>query len=70
MEKMEALTTKIKSELKENKGEMKEMREGYAKCGEPQPSLECDDKPIGGPDEESKYGYEGYCRGGYRRNYY
>ncbi|GJV00368.1 hypothetical protein Tco_1329638 [Tanacetum coccineum] len=34
MEKMEAFTTKIESELNENKGEMKEMREGCAKCGE------------------------------------
>nr|GEV39270.1 reverse transcriptase domain-containing protein [Tanacetum cinerariifolium] len=61
MEKMEALTTKIDSQFKEIKGEMKEMRDGCNSCGGPHPSLECDDKPMGGPkDEEANYAYGGY----------
>ncbi|GKA91699.1 reverse transcriptase domain-containing protein [Tanacetum coccineum] len=66
MEKMEALTTKIDSQFKEIKGEIKEMREGCNSCGGPHPSSKCDDKPMGGlKDEESNYAY-----GGYRGNYY
>ncbi|GJX98584.1 hypothetical protein Tco_0355603 [Tanacetum coccineum] len=39
-------------------------------CGGPHPSLECDDKPMGGPkDEEASYAYGGYRGGGYRGNY-
>ncbi|GJT01590.1 hypothetical protein Tco_0822759, partial [Tanacetum coccineum] len=49
---MEALTTKIYSQFKDIKGEMKEMREGFNSCGGPHPSSECDDKPMGGPKEE------------------
>ncbi|GJV94077.1 hypothetical protein Tco_1541890 [Tanacetum coccineum] len=38
---------------------MKEMREGCNICGGPNPSLECEDKPMGGPkDEEANYAYE------------
>nr|GEV06493.1 reverse transcriptase domain-containing protein [Tanacetum cinerariifolium] len=65
MEKIEALTTKIDSQFKEIKGEIKEMRDGCNNCGGPQPSSECDDKPMGGPEEEANYVY-----GGYRGNYY
>ncbi|GJS54623.1 hypothetical protein Tco_0627985 [Tanacetum coccineum] len=46
---MEALTTRIDSQFKEIKGDMKEMRDGCNKCGGPHPSLDCDDKPMGGP---------------------
>ncbi|GKB65409.1 reverse transcriptase domain-containing protein [Tanacetum coccineum] len=71
MEKMEALTTKIDSQFKDIKGEMKEMRDGCNSCGGPHPSSECDDKPMGGPkDEEANYAYGGYRGGGYRGNYY
>nr|GEU60493.1 reverse transcriptase domain-containing protein [Tanacetum cinerariifolium] len=63
MEKMEALTTKIDSQCKEIKGEMKEMRDGCNNCGCPHPSSECDDKPMGGPKKEANYVYGGY-RGG------
>nr|GEV59774.1 DNA-directed DNA polymerase [Tanacetum cinerariifolium] len=45
---------------------MKEMRGGCNKCGGPHPSLDCDDKPMGGPKEEE----ENYSFGGYRGNYY
>nr|GEV92690.1 reverse transcriptase domain-containing protein [Tanacetum cinerariifolium] len=58
MEKMEALITKIDSQFKEIKGEMKEMRDRCNSCGGPHPSLDYDDKPIGGPkDEEANYSY-------------
>nr|GEV05242.1 reverse transcriptase domain-containing protein [Tanacetum cinerariifolium] len=71
MEKMEALTTKIDSKFKDIKGEMKEMQDGCSSFGGPHPSLEYDDKPIGGPkDVESNYAYGGYRGGGYRGNYY
>ncbi|GJW94750.1 hypothetical protein Tco_0174422 [Tanacetum coccineum] len=49
---MEALTTKIDSQFKDIKREMKEMRDGCNSCGGPHPSSECDDKPIGGHKEE------------------
>ncbi|GKB81423.1 hypothetical protein Tco_0948318 [Tanacetum coccineum] len=68
---MEALTTKIDSQFKEIKGEMKEMREGCNSYGGPHPSLECEDKPMGGPkDEKANYAYEGYRGRGYQGNYY
>ncbi|GJV64482.1 reverse transcriptase domain-containing protein [Tanacetum coccineum] len=68
---MEALTTKIDSQFKDIKGEMKEMRDRCNSCGGPHPSSECDDKPMGGPKyEESNYAYGGYRGGGYRGNYY
>ncbi|GKB52994.1 hypothetical protein Tco_0903747 [Tanacetum coccineum] len=58
MENMEALTTKIDSQFKEIKREMKKMRDGCNSCGCPHPSSECDDKPMGGPkDEEANYAY-------------
>ncbi|GJY10083.1 hypothetical protein Tco_0378268 [Tanacetum coccineum] len=60
MEKIEALTIKIDSQLKDIKGEMKEMRDGCNSCGDPHPSSKCDDKPVGGPkDEEANYAYGG-----------
>ncbi|GJZ44087.1 reverse transcriptase domain-containing protein [Tanacetum coccineum] len=63
---IEALTTKIDSQFKDIKGEMKEMRDGCNSFGGPHPSSECDDKPLGGPkDEEANYAYRGY-----RGNYY
>nr|GEU99569.1 reverse transcriptase domain-containing protein [Tanacetum cinerariifolium] len=71
MENIEALTTKIDSQFKEIKGEMKEMRDGCNSFGGPHPSSECDDKPMGGPkDEKANYAYGGYRGGGYRGNYY
>nr|GEX93683.1 reverse transcriptase domain-containing protein [Tanacetum cinerariifolium] len=66
LEKMEALTTRIDSQFKEIKGEMKEMRDGYNKCGGPHPSSDCDDKPMGGPTKEEA----NYASGGYQGNYY
>ncbi|GJY17033.1 reverse transcriptase domain-containing protein [Tanacetum coccineum] len=67
---MEALTTRIDLQFKEIRGDMKEIRDGCNKCGGPHPSLDCDDKPMGGPkEEEENYAFEGY-RGGYRGNYY
>ncbi|GKE06848.1 hypothetical protein Tco_1398866 [Tanacetum coccineum] len=57
---MEALTTKIDSQLNEIKGEMKKIRDGCAMCGGPHPSSECDDKLMGGPVEEANYAYGGY----------
>ncbi|GJU77487.1 hypothetical protein Tco_1274557 [Tanacetum coccineum] len=67
---MEALTTRIDSQFKEIKGDMKEMRDGCNECGGPHPSSDCDDKPMGGPkEEEANYASGGY-RGGYRGNYY
>nr|GEY44691.1 reverse transcriptase domain-containing protein [Tanacetum cinerariifolium] len=47
LEKMEALTTRIDSQFKEIKRDMKEMKDGCNKCGGPHPSSDCDDKPIG-----------------------
>nr|GEY50709.1 reverse transcriptase domain-containing protein [Tanacetum cinerariifolium] len=68
---MEALTTKIDSQFKDIKGEIKEIRDGCKSCGDPHPSLECDDKPMGGPkDEEANYAYGSYRGGGYRGNCY
>ncbi|GJR98620.1 hypothetical protein Tco_0270794 [Tanacetum coccineum] len=64
--KMEALMTRIDSQFKEIKGDMKEMRDGCNKCGGPHPSSNCDDKPMGGPKEEEA----NYASGGYRGNYY
>ncbi|GJZ80994.1 hypothetical protein Tco_0645988 [Tanacetum coccineum] len=62
---MEVLTTKIDSQFKDIKGEMKEMREGCNSCGGPHPSSKCYNKPIGGPKgEKANYAYEGY-RGNY-----
>ncbi|GJU39605.1 hypothetical protein Tco_1192562 [Tanacetum coccineum] len=55
MEKIEALTTKIDSQFKEIKGEIKEMRDECNKCGGPHPSTEYDDKPMEGPEEEANY---------------
>ncbi|GKC98535.1 hypothetical protein Tco_1168810, partial [Tanacetum coccineum] len=67
---MEALTTRIDSQFKEIRGDMKEMRDGCNKCGGPHPLLDCDDKPIGGPkEEEANYASGGY-QGGYQGNYY
>ncbi|GJY80492.1 hypothetical protein Tco_0493243 [Tanacetum coccineum] len=63
---MEALMTRIDSQFKEIKGDMKEMRDGCNKCGGPHPSSDCDDKPMGGPKEEEA----NYASGGYRGNYY
>nr|GEV66281.1 reverse transcriptase domain-containing protein [Tanacetum cinerariifolium] len=66
LEKMEALTTRIDSQSKEIRGDMKEMRDGCNKCGGPHLSSDCDDKPMGGPKEEEA----NYASGGYRGNYY
>ncbi|GKC83649.1 hypothetical protein Tco_1139366 [Tanacetum coccineum] len=66
LEKMEALMTRIDSQFKEIKGDMKEMRDGCNKCGGPHPSSDCDDKPIGGPNEEEA----NYASRGYRGHYY
>ncbi|GKB81404.1 reverse transcriptase domain-containing protein [Tanacetum coccineum] len=56
MEKIEALTTKIDSQFKDIKGEMKKMRDGCNSCEGPHTSSDCDDKPIGGPkNEEANY---------------
>ncbi|GKE30294.1 hypothetical protein Tco_1445678 [Tanacetum coccineum] len=49
---------------------MKEMRDGCNKCRGPHPSSECDEKQMGGPEEEANYVYGGYRGGGYRGNYY
>nr|GEZ60639.1 reverse transcriptase domain-containing protein [Tanacetum cinerariifolium] len=55
---MTTLTTKIDSQFKEIKGEMKEMRDGCNIYEGHHPSSECDDMPMGGPkDEESNYAY-------------
>ncbi|GJZ78377.1 hypothetical protein Tco_0643214 [Tanacetum coccineum] len=68
---MEALTTKIDSQFKDIKGEMKEMREGCNSCGGLHPSSECNDKPMGGPkEEEANYAYGGHQGGEYQGNYY
>nr|GEW29244.1 reverse transcriptase domain-containing protein [Tanacetum cinerariifolium] len=50
MEKMKSLTTKIDSQFKEIKGEMKEMRDGFNSYGGPHLLSKCDDKPMGGPE--------------------
>ncbi|GJZ81494.1 reverse transcriptase domain-containing protein [Tanacetum coccineum] len=66
LEKMEALTTRINSQFKGIRGDMKEMRDGCNTCGGPHPSSDCDDKPMGGPkEEEANYASGGYP-GGYR----
>ncbi|GJS97609.1 hypothetical protein Tco_0804577 [Tanacetum coccineum] len=70
MEKLEALAIKIDSQFKDIKGEIKEMRDGCNSCGGPHPSSKYDDKPMGGPEEEANYVYEGYRGGGYQGNYY
>jgi hypothetical protein len=71
MEKMEALTSKIDSQYKYIKGEMKEMREGCYNYGGNHTSSKCDDQPIDGPKErEANYVQGGYRGGGYRGNYY
>nr|GEW96094.1 hypothetical protein [Tanacetum cinerariifolium] len=58
---MEALTTRIDSQFKEIKGDMKEIRDGCNKCGGHHPSSDCDDKPMGGPkEEEANYAFKGY----------
>ncbi|GJT55052.1 hypothetical protein Tco_0990106 [Tanacetum coccineum] len=67
---MEALITKIDSQFKEIKGEMKKTRYRCNSCGGHHPSSECDNKPMGGPKKEANYIYEGYRGGGYRGNYY
>ncbi|GJQ90961.1 reverse transcriptase domain-containing protein [Tanacetum coccineum] len=57
--KDESLASKIDSQFKDIKGEMKEMRDGCSSCGGPHPSLKCDDKPMGGPkDEDANYAEE------------
>ncbi|GKC11289.1 hypothetical protein Tco_1008071 [Tanacetum coccineum] len=63
---MEALTTRIDSQFKEIKRDMKEMRDGYNKFGGPHPSSDCDDKPMGGPKEEEANS----ASGGYRGKFY
>nr|GEX26894.1 reverse transcriptase domain-containing protein [Tanacetum cinerariifolium] len=67
---MKALTIRIDSQFKEIKGEMKEMRDRCNKCGRPHPSLDYDDKPMGGPKEEEEIYASREYRGGYRGNYY
>nr|GEU40297.1 reverse transcriptase domain-containing protein [Tanacetum cinerariifolium] len=49
LEKMEALTTRIDSQFKEIRGDMKEMRDGCNKCGGPHPLSDSDDKPMEDP---------------------
>ncbi|GKD75388.1 reverse transcriptase domain-containing protein, partial [Tanacetum coccineum] len=70
LEKMEALTTRIDSQFKEIKGDMKEIRDGCKNCGGSHPSSDCDDKPIRGPKEEEENYASGGYRGGYQGNYY
>ncbi|GJZ97796.1 hypothetical protein Tco_0670249 [Tanacetum coccineum] len=53
MEKIEALTTKIDSQLNEMKGEMKEIRDGYTKSGGPHLPSKYDDKLKEGSKEEN-----------------
>nr|GEU84116.1 reverse transcriptase domain-containing protein [Tanacetum cinerariifolium] len=63
---MEALRTKIDSQFKDIKGEMKELRDGCNSYRGPHPSSKYDDNLIGGPkEEEANYAYEGY-----QGNYY
>ncbi|GJV28964.1 hypothetical protein Tco_1385412, partial [Tanacetum coccineum] len=64
LEKMEA--TRIDSQFKKIRGDMKEMRDGCNKYRGPHPSSDYDDKPMGGPKEEEA----NYASGGYRGNYY
>ncbi|GKA17991.1 reverse transcriptase domain-containing protein [Tanacetum coccineum] len=65
MENMEVLTTKIDSQFKEIKGEIKEILDGCNSYGGLHPSMKCDDKPKGGSkEEEANYAYRGY-RGSY-----
>ncbi|GJZ42656.1 hypothetical protein Tco_0589911 [Tanacetum coccineum] len=65
LEKMEALTTRIDSQFKEIRGDIKEMRDRCTKCGGPYPSSDWEDKPMGGPkEEEANYASRGY-QGGY-----
>ncbi|GJZ90043.1 hypothetical protein Tco_0661970 [Tanacetum coccineum] len=52
LEKMESLATRIDSQFKEIRGDIKEMRDGCNKYGGPHPSSDCDDRPMGGPKEE------------------
>nr|GEY55472.1 reverse transcriptase domain-containing protein [Tanacetum cinerariifolium] len=47
---------------------MKEMRDGCKKCEGPYPSSEYDEKPMGGPEKEANYIYEGYRGNYYGRN--
>ncbi|GJR13846.1 reverse transcriptase domain-containing protein [Tanacetum coccineum] len=54
MEKMQALTTKIDSQFKDIKEEMKEIRDGCNSCGGPHPSSECDNKPMGDEKRNSQ----------------
>nr|GEU74387.1 reverse transcriptase domain-containing protein [Tanacetum cinerariifolium] len=63
---MEALMTRIDSQFKDIRGDMKEMRDGCNKCRGPYPSSDCDDKPMG----ESKEEEANYASEGYRGNYY
>nr|GEX71138.1 reverse transcriptase domain-containing protein [Tanacetum cinerariifolium] len=63
---MEALTTRIDSQFKEIRGDMKEKRDGCNKCRGPHPSSDYDDKPMGGSKEEEA----NYASEGYRGNYY
>ncbi|GJR94016.1 reverse transcriptase domain-containing protein [Tanacetum coccineum] len=70
MKKMDTLTTKIESQLNGIIREIKEIQDGCTMCGGPHPSSKCDDKPMGGPEEEVNYAYGGYRGGGYRGNYY
>ncbi|GJW82444.1 hypothetical protein Tco_0146419 [Tanacetum coccineum] len=52
-------TTRIDSQFKEIRGDMKEMRDGCNKYGGPHPSSDCDDRPMGGPkEEEANYASE------------
>ncbi|GKF78003.1 hypothetical protein Tco_0230473 [Tanacetum coccineum] len=45
------------------------MRDGCNKYGGPNPSSDCDDKPIGGPkEEEANFASEGYSGNYYGRN--
>ncbi|GJT08143.1 reverse transcriptase domain-containing protein [Tanacetum coccineum] len=67
LEKVKALTTRIDSQFKEIKGDIKEMRDRCNKCGGPHPSSNCDDKFT--KEEEANYASRGY-QGGYRGNYY
>lgn len=71
MDKIEALSSKMDSQYKDIKGEMKEMRDGCNNCGGNHTSSECDDQPMNGPNEgEANYVQGGYRGGGFRGNYY
>nr|GEW96093.1 reverse transcriptase domain-containing protein [Tanacetum cinerariifolium] len=70
LEKIEALTTRIDSQFKEIKGDMKEMRDGCNKYEGHHPSSDCDDKPMGRPEEEkANYAFKGYRGNCYGQNY-